>query len=47
MGGATPPGSLLVVAGIPEDLDKMEVATVLVVEHRVHANPGANPLARM
>ena len=31
MGGATPPGSSLVVAGIPEDLDEAEVATVLVV----------------
>ena len=30
-GGATPPGSSLVVAGIPEDLDEMEVATALVV----------------
>ena len=30
-GGATPPGSSLVVAGIPEDLDETEVATALVV----------------
>ena len=30
-GRATPSGSLLVVAGIPEDLDEMEVATTLVV----------------
>ena len=30
-GGATPPGTSLVVTGIPEDLDEMEVATALVV----------------
>ena len=30
-GGAPPPGSSLVVAGIPEDLDETEVATALVV----------------
>ena len=30
-GGATPPGSSLVVAGIPEDLDETEVVTALVV----------------
>ena len=30
-GGATPPGSSLVVAGIPEDLDEKEVVTALVV----------------
>ena len=31
VGRATPPGSSLVVTGIPEDLDEMEVATVLVM----------------
>ena len=30
-GGATPLGSSFVVTGIPEDLDKTEVATALVV----------------
>ena len=30
-GGATPPGSSLVVVGIPEDLDEMEMATSLVM----------------
>ena len=30
-GGGIPLGSSLVIAGIPEDLDKMEVATALVV----------------
>ena len=44
-GGATLPGSSLVVAGIPEDLDKMEVATALVVGHGAHA-PRARPAAR-
>ena len=43
-GGATPPCSSLVVAGIPEDLDKMEVATALVVGHGAHA-PRARPPA--
>ena len=44
VGGATPPGSSLVVAGIPEDLDKTEVVTMLVVGHGAHAS-GARPPA--
>ena len=31
VGGATPPGSSLVVAGIPEDWDEREVDTALVM----------------
>ena len=44
VGGATPLGNSLVITGIPEDLDKMEVATPLVVGHGAYT-PGARPPA--
>ena len=42
-GGATPPGSSLVVAGIPEDLHETEVVTTLVVGHGAHTSGARTP----
>ena len=43
-GGATPPGNLLVVADIPEDLDETEMVTALVVGHGAHASGARTPV---